>query len=73
MANDFYNNPSKNTVITFVLLYVISMVVMVLVLTDLFTTRLFAGNNAMVIVLMILSTVSLVRLLINYRKSRSDN
>ena len=73
MANDFYNNPTKKTVIIFISLYVVSLILLLLAITDLFTTSLFSGSNTMILFLMAMSTYSLINLLRNYRKSKSKN
>ncbi len=73
MANDFYNNPSKKTVIYFSILYVVSIILLILAITDLFTVSFFQGNQIVVYFLMGMSTLSLINLLRNYLKGSSKD
>lgn len=70
--SDFINNPSKKFLIIFTILYVISLILLLLAVTDIFRTELFTGSNTSLILLLGLSTFSLIRLYINYFKNRRE-
>jgi len=65
---NWYQNPTKKTLIIFGLLWLISNTLLVLVLTDLFTESPLKANNIMMILLMIGSTSPVSGLYIRYYK-----
>ncbi len=73
MANDFYNNPSKKTLIYFSILYLVSIILIVLAITDLFTASFIQGDSLVLYFLMGMSTLSLINLIRNYVKAKSKN
>jgi len=62
----WYENPTKKTLIIFGLLWLISNMLLVLVLTDLFTENPLKAKNIIMIILMIGSTFSVSQLYIRY-------
>ena len=71
--SDFYHNPGKKQRITFTAFYVVSLVLIVLSVTDVFKTELFSGTNATWLFLMALSTYSIIRLYVNYFKRKKED
>ena len=65
---NWYQNPTKKTLIIFGLLWLISNTLLVLVLTDLFTESPLKANNIMMILSMIGSTSAVSGLYIRYYK-----
>jgi len=65
---NWYQNPTKKTLIIFGLLWLISNMLLVLVLTDLFTESPLKAKNIMMMILMIGSTFSVLQLYIRYYK-----
>lgn len=71
MANDFYNNPSKKTLISFSILYIVSIVLIVLAITDVFRVSVIQGDSLVLYFLMGMSTLSLINLFRNYLKKKT--
>jgi len=67
-AINWYQNPTKKTLVIFSLLWLISNVFLILALTDLFTESPLKGKNIIMIILMIGSTFSVSQLYIRYYK-----
>lgn len=66
---NWYQNPTKKTLLIFGMLWLISNLLLVLVLTDLFTENPLKAENIIMIVLMIGSTFSVSQLYIRYYKN----
>ena len=66
---NWYENPSKKTLIIFGLLWAISNMLLVLVLTDLFTENPLKAKNIMLMVFMLGSTFSVSQLYVRYYKN----
>lgn len=69
----FLTNPTKKHLIVFGLLWVISMTLLTLSSTDLFTERFFQKNYVMMYFLMIGSTIGTGKLYFNYWKNKTQN
>jgi len=65
---NWYENPSKKTLIIFGLLWGISNMLLVLVLTDLFTENPLKAKNIMLMIFMLGSTLSVTQLYLRYYK-----
>ena len=61
-------NPSKNNLIVFSLIWLISNALLIISITDLFSESFFQKKHVMIYVLMISSTYAVLKLFINYSK-----
>ena len=69
-VNDFYKNPSLKNVIIFYVIWFVSNMLLILVITDLFTESFFQKKYLMMYILMIGSTISTRKIYMNYRKNK---
>lgn len=67
---DFINNPTKKNLILFTVLYTISLSLLILSITEVFTVSLWKDSNLSLTIMMLLSTYYLFRLYLNYFKNR---
>lgn len=70
---NYIKNPSKKNLILFTLLWLISILLLTLSMTDFFVERFFQKKYFMLYFLMIGSTLSTAKVFINYRKNKNLN
>jgi len=68
--NLFYN-PSLKQLRLFTGLWILSMTLLVMAITDLFTESIWQKDYLLIYFLMISSTLSIVKLYLNYRKNKA--
>jgi len=69
---NWYHNPTKKTLLIFGLLWLISNMLLVLALTDLFTENPLKAKNIMLMIFIIYSTSSVSRLYHRFYKNKSS-
>jgi len=69
--DNFYRNPSKNTLLLFTFLWLLGNALLLLSITNLFTESFFHYANVMIYVLMVGSTITIIKLYTNYRKNKT--
>ncbi|PXX98803.1 hypothetical protein DF185_15615 [Marinifilum breve] len=68
---NFFNKPSLKQVILFTGLWILSMILLVMVITDLFTELIWRKEHLIIYFLMVSSTLSIAKFYGNYRKNNS--
>lgn len=69
--NNFFKKPSFKHVIIFTSVWLISLVLLVMASTDLFTESPFQNKYLMTHFIVVYSTVMIVKLNLNYRKNKA--
>jgi hypothetical protein len=70
---NYIKNPSKKNLILFTLLWLISILLLTLIMTDVFVERFFQKKYLTLYFLIIGSTLSTAKVFINYRKNKNLN
>lgn len=66
-------NPTKKSLVLFTSLWFVGVVLLVMATTDLFTESFFQRKNGMIWLLMIFSTMTIVKVHLNYWSTKSKN
>ena len=68
--SNWMNNPSKNQVIIYTVIWFVGLVLLTLSLTDLFTESMFQGKNMLVNMLLFGATGATIKLYYSYWKNK---